>query len=62
VVETGVHAAPVRFAGGGSFGEALFAGDGREHLAAAVSAAGVADVDEPGDRPPGLVLGGERVP
>jgi hypothetical protein len=32
------------------------------HLAAAVAATGVVDVDEPGDRPAGLVLGLEGAP
>src|SRR5215213_8549666 len=40
----------------GPVGEDLFEGDGWEHLAAAVTAAVVVGVDEPGDVSAGLVL------
>src|SRR5829696_4151455 len=43
----------------GPLGEQLLVGDGWEHLAAAVPAPMVVDVDEPGDLAAGLVLGGE---
>lgn len=47
---------------GGSFGEQRFVGDRCQHLAAGVPAPVVVGVDEAGDLPPGLVLGGEVLP